>query len=94
MDNAEFAEFMIGAGFRHPFADLWEIAEADADPEPLFVDPEAEARAARRIAAVGGDLLSPPPAVDDDHGFGWLMAGHDSRSEEWNRLVEAEEEDE
>lgn len=93
MDNTEFAALMVGAGFADPFADLWEIAEADADPEPLFVDPDAEARAARRIAAGGGDLLSPPPDVDDDHGFGWLMRGHDSRPEEWNRLVEEEGDD-
>ncbi len=92
MDDQTFAALMVGAGFRHPFADLWEIAAKDADPEPLFIDPTAEARAARRIAAVGGDLLAPPPAVDDDHGFGWLMRGHDSRPEEWNRLVEEEDE--
>lgn len=87
MDNAEFAEFMTAAGFRHPFADLWEIARADADPEPLFIDPAAEARAARSIAAVGGDLLSPP-------AYGPIMRGHDEATQGWNQIVEEEEKDE
>ena len=92
MDDQTFAALMVGAGFRHPFADLWEIASEDAAPEPLFIDSAAEARAARRIAAVGGDLLSPPPF--EGHGFGPIMRGHDEATQGWNRLVEEEEDDE